>query len=165
MHAPSEEESDGLKDSFHQESEQVFYHGAKNNMKIMLGDFNTKLEREEIFIPIIGNQSLHQDSNDNGFRTVKFDTSKNLALKSTIFPHRNIHKYNRTFPDGKNHKQSDHELIDRRGHWSLLDVRSFCVPDCDIDQNLVAAKRSERLAVYKQAAKMFDVKRLNQEAK
>jgi len=88
----------------------------------MLGDFNAKLRREEILKSIIGNESLHQDSNDNGVRTVKFDTSKNLDLKSTIFPHRNIHKYSRTSPDGKNRKQTDHKLIDRRGHSSLLDV-------------------------------------------
>jgi len=32
--------------------------------------------REEIFKPIIVNESLRQDSNDNGVRTVNFDTSK-----------------------------------------------------------------------------------------
>jgi len=33
-------------------------------------------ERETIFNPTIGNESLHQDSNDNGVRTVSFATSK-----------------------------------------------------------------------------------------
>jgi hypothetical protein len=32
--------------------------------------------REKIFKPIIVNESLHQDSKDNGVRTVNFDTSK-----------------------------------------------------------------------------------------
>jgi hypothetical protein len=35
-------------------------------MKILLGDFNAKVGREEIFKPIIGNESLHEASNDNG---------------------------------------------------------------------------------------------------
>jgi len=60
---------------------------------ILLGDFNAKVGRENIFKPTIGNDSLHQDSNDNGVRTANFATSKNLVVKSTIDPHQNIHKY------------------------------------------------------------------------
>jgi hypothetical protein len=48
-----------------------------------------------------------------------------------------------------------------RGHSGIFDVRSFCVADCDTDQNLVVAKFSERLAIRKQAAQTFYVKRLN----
>jgi len=33
-------------------------------MKILLGDFNAKVERENIFKPTIGQESLHQDSTD-----------------------------------------------------------------------------------------------------
>jgi hypothetical protein len=40
-------------------------------MKIMLGDFNAKVGREDIFKPTIGNESLHEISNDNGIRVVK----------------------------------------------------------------------------------------------
>ena len=38
--------------------------------------------------PTIGQESLHQHSNDNGVRLVNFATSKNLVVKSTMFPHR-----------------------------------------------------------------------------
>ena len=65
VHAPSEEKSDGSKDSFYEELEQVFEHFPKYDMKILLGDFNAKMGRENIFKPTIGNESLHQDSNDN----------------------------------------------------------------------------------------------------
>jgi hypothetical protein len=70
-------------------------------MKILLGDFNAKLGREDTFKPMIGNESLHEDSNDNGVRVVNFATSKILVVKSTMFPHQNIHKYTWTSPDGK----------------------------------------------------------------
>jgi len=93
VHAPSQEKSDESKDSFYEELEQVFYHFPKYRMKILLEDFNAKVGREIIFKPTLGNESLHQDSNDNGVRLVNFATSKNLVVKSTIFPHRNIHKY------------------------------------------------------------------------
>jgi hypothetical protein len=49
-------------------------------------------------------------------KVVKFPTSENLIVKSTVFPRRNIHKYTWTSPDGKSHNQIDHILIDRRRH-------------------------------------------------
>jgi len=70
----------------------VFDHFPKY-MKMLLGDFNAKVGRENIFKPTIGQESLHQDSNDNGVRIVNFDTTKNLIVNSTMFLHRNIHKY------------------------------------------------------------------------
>jgi hypothetical protein len=105
-------------------------------MKILLGDFNAKVRRENIFKPTIGNESLHQDSNDNGVRIVNFATSKNLVAKSMMFPHRNFHKYTWTSTDGQNHNQIDHVLIDWRWHLSILDVRSFRAADCDTDHYL-----------------------------
>ena len=125
VHAPSEDKSDDSKDSFYEELEQVFDHFPRYHMKILLGDFNVKVGRENIFKPTIGNESLHQDSNDNGVRIVNFGTSKNLVVKSTMFPHRNIHKYTWTSPDGQTHNQIDHILIDRRRHSSIIDARSF----------------------------------------
>jgi hypothetical protein len=56
-------------------------------MKILLGDFNTKLGRENILKLKIGNESLHQYSNDNGVRIVNFITSKKLVVKSMMLPH------------------------------------------------------------------------------
>jgi hypothetical protein len=77
------------------------------------------------FKPTVGNESLHEISNDNGVRIVNFATPKNLIVKSTMFPHYNIHKFIWTSPDGKTHNQIDHILIDRSQHSSVLDVRSF----------------------------------------
>jgi hypothetical protein len=61
-------------------------------MEILLGDFNVKVAREDIFKPMIGNRNLHEISNDTGFRVVNFSTSKILIVKSTIFSNRSIHK-------------------------------------------------------------------------
>ena len=113
VHAPSEDKSDDSKDSFYEELEQFFDHFPRY-MKVLLGDFNPKVGRENIFKTTFGNEGLHQDSNDNGVRIANFATSKSLVVKSTMFPHRNIHKYNWTSPDGETHNQIDHILIDRR---------------------------------------------------
>jgi len=49
VHAPSEGKSDDSKDSFYEELEQVFDHFANYHMKILLGDINAKVGRENIF--------------------------------------------------------------------------------------------------------------------
>jgi hypothetical protein len=100
-------------------------------MKLPLGDFREKVGRENIFKPTIGNNSLHEASNINGVRIVKFYTSKNLVVKSRMFPNRNIHTYTWTHPEGKTNNQIDLMLTDRRWHSSILDVRSFNGADCD----------------------------------
>ena len=74
VHAPSEEKCGDSKDSFYEELDQVFHHFPKYLIKIMLGDINEKWGEMIIFKQTIGNESLHQDSNDNGVRIVNFAT-------------------------------------------------------------------------------------------
>jgi hypothetical protein len=55
---------------------RVFHQFPRYDTKILLGDFNTKVGREDIFKPTIGKESSHEISNDNGVRVVNFATSK-----------------------------------------------------------------------------------------
>jgi hypothetical protein len=57
-----------VKDNFYEELEHVFNELPKYNMKILLGGLNAKAGREDIFKLAIGNESLHEISNDNGVR-------------------------------------------------------------------------------------------------
>jgi exonuclease III len=59
VHAPTEDKTDDVKDSFYEELERVFDKFPKYQMKILLGDFNAKVGREDIFKPTIGNESSH----------------------------------------------------------------------------------------------------------
>jgi exonuclease III len=113
VHAPTEDENDDVKDNFYDKLERVFNKFMKYHLKILLGDFNAKVGQNDIFKPTIWNESLHEISNDNGVRAVNFAMSKNLTVKSTMFPHCNIHKFTWR-SDGKTHSQIDHILIDRR---------------------------------------------------
>jgi hypothetical protein len=112
VHAPCEDKGDDVKDSFCEELGRVFDQFPRCDMKILLGDFNVEIGRENIFKPTIGNESLHEISSDNGVRVVNFVTSKHLVVKSTVFSHRKIHKYTWTSPKGNTHKQFDHVFID-----------------------------------------------------
>jgi hypothetical protein len=122
VHTPCEDKGYGEKDSFYEELGHVFDQFRRYDMKIILGDLNAKVGRENIFKSTLGNESLHEISNDDVVRVVNFATSKNLVVKSTMFPHCRIHKYTWTSPEGNTHNQIDHILIDRRQHSSILDV-------------------------------------------
>jgi hypothetical protein len=130
-------------------------------MKIFLGDFNAKVGRGDIFKPVIGNGSLHEASNDTGVRVVNFETSKNIIVKSTTFPHRDIHKHTWTSLDGVTHNQIEHILRVKRRHSIILDVRSFRGADWDTDRYLVVAKLRERISVSKRARQKFDLERFD----
>jgi hypothetical protein len=101
VHASSEDRGDDVKDSFYEELGRVFDQFPRYDMTIILGNFNAKVDTENIFKPTIGNESLHEISNDNGVRVVNFTTSKNLVVESTMFPHRKIHNYTCTSAKGK----------------------------------------------------------------
>jgi endonuclease/exonuclease/phosphatase family metal-dependent hydrolase len=141
MFMPTEDKINYVKDSFYK--------------KILLGDFNAKVGREDIFKPTTENESLHEINNDNGLKVVHFATSKNLSVKNTMSPHRNIHQHTWTSPDGNTHIQIDHIPIDKRRHSGVLDVPSFRAADCDTDHYLVVAKITERIAVNKQSSPCF----------
>jgi hypothetical protein len=55
-------------------------------MEIPLGYFITKVRGANNLKLTIGNESLHQDSNDNGFKIINFATSKNLVVKGMMVP-------------------------------------------------------------------------------
>jgi hypothetical protein len=78
-----------------------------------------------------------------------------------MFPHCSIHKYIWTFLEGKPHNQIYYNLVERRRHSSVLDVRSFRAADCDSDRCLVVAKVMEKLSVNKQRSHRFHMERFD----
>jgi hypothetical protein len=47
----------------------------------LLGNFNAKVGRENIFKSATGNVSIHEESNDNGVRIINIATSKNVVVQ------------------------------------------------------------------------------------
>jgi hypothetical protein len=79
-----------VNDTFYEELEHGFHGVRKYHTKILLGDFIAKLGKEDIFKQTIGNETLHEISNDKGVRVVNFATSKNVTVRSTMIPHPKI---------------------------------------------------------------------------
>lgn len=149
IHAPTEEKDDIVKEAFYDELERTLYGIPKQDMVVMLGDFNAKVGKEEAFRPVIGSHSLHEDCNDNGIRLVDMAAANNLLIKSTMFEHKRIHKQTWISNDGVTRNQIDHVLVNARYGSNIIDVRSLRGVDADSDHLLVRAKVRARISSQK----------------
>jgi hypothetical protein len=73
-------------------------------MKILLGDVNADF----CISKTIEKDNLRENIQGNGVTAVIFATSRHLVVMSTMFPHRNIHKYTCTTRDGKTRNLTFH---------------------------------------------------------
>lgn len=102
-YAETEDKEDFTKDSFYNALERIYDTTPSNDIKIVLGDLNAKIGREPIYRPVIGKESLHSESNNNGKRVIDFTVSKNMVIVSTCFLRKDIRKYIWKSPDGITH--------------------------------------------------------------
>ena len=83
---------------------------------------NAKLGRESRYRPVIGKDSLHEVTNDNGSRLNNFTTPSTLIISSTYFPRKDIYNHTSYSPDGRIKNQIDHILIDKS---NIKNARSY----------------------------------------
>ncbi|XP_029340938.1 craniofacial development protein 2-like [Acyrthosiphon pisum] len=168
IHATTEN-SDGVdKNEFYEEITRIYDRVPESVIKIVLGDANAKIGKELMFVPTIGLESVHEESNDNGQRIISFAASRSLVVSSTTFPHKEIHKYTWKSPDRRTMNQIDHVLIAKRYRSSITDVRSYRGADCDTDHFLVICKfrlKLQRASRYFQKALKFNIEELKDEEK
>jgi hypothetical protein len=148
-HAPTEEKYDESKETFCEKLDQIYHRAPAHDTKIIIGDPNAKIGQEEIFRPPIGKWSLHDISNHNRLKATDFASSNSMSIRSTYFPHTNIHKETWRPPDGVTKNQTDHAMIDGRHASSITDVRSCRGADCDTDHFLACSKYRQRISNYR----------------
>lgn len=90
--APTAEKDKIKKELFYATLEDVF-NTSEAQVRLILGDFNAKIGREQCYRNTVGVYSLHATSNDNESKLINFAMGKELVIKSTIFPRKGIHKY------------------------------------------------------------------------
>jgi hypothetical protein len=115
MHLQKKKKQEDIKDQFYERLERIHDGIPRNDIKIILGDFNAKIGKKVMYRPAIGTHSRHETSNENRQRVVYFTLGKNMCISSTYFPHKNIHKETWVSPDGGNRPRNHrHEAC--KGH-------------------------------------------------
>ncbi|KAL4143409.1 hypothetical protein QTP88_005744 [Uroleucon formosanum] len=121
-HAPTEEKTPEEKDDFYENLEQTLNEIPRNRIRIVLGDFNAKLGKENIFRTTIG-----------------------LVVKSTMFPRKDIYKGTWKAPNSRYTNQIDHVMINTRFKNCIQEVKTVRGADCDSDHYLVKGKLNVKL--------------------
>ena len=110
----------------------------KHDTVISMGDWNAKLGQQ---MPgeegIIGKQGLPSERNDNGERFASSCAVNNMAVVTTQFKQKDIHKYTWTSPDGRTRNQIDHIAVNGKFRNSIINARACRAADISSDHNLV----------------------------
>jgi hypothetical protein len=68
--------------------QKAFSNCPRNDVRIILGDFNSQVGSENRGRMVVGRDSLHKESNDNGLRLIGLAAALNMVIGSTTFPHK-----------------------------------------------------------------------------
>ena len=165
-YAPQNGSSVEVKDEFYQQLQKVYSDIPQHDIVISLGDFNAKIGSQFVGEEgIVGRHVLKGDRTDNGSRFVSMCEVSNMAIVSTMFPHKDIHKVIWNSPDGVTQNQIDHITVNSKFRRSVMDVRAYRAADVESDHNLVVAKVKLKLASAgkkKEKRRRFNYQKLHQ---
>jgi len=93
---------------------------------------------------------------------IQFAISKHLNVRSTMFPHKDIHKETWYSTDGRTANQIDHVLISNKFRSAITDIRALRGPDIGSDHNLLKINFKVKLRVkienkYNEKRKMVNI--------
>lgn len=114
-YAPTEEAEHDEKDKFYEMLEEGLEKLLSYDIKILIGDANTKIGREHWSL-ISERGNLHQESNSNGIRLHSLAEVGNLKVLSMFFLRKKYRKITWTAPDRIISNQINHVLTDERHH-------------------------------------------------
>ena len=93
---------------------------------------------------------------------IQFAISNGLNVRSTTFPHNDIHKETRYSADSRTANQTEHVLISIRFRSAITDIRALRGPDIGSDHNLLKIHFKVKLRVktgnkYNEERKMVNI--------
>jgi len=147
VHAPTEEMMEEEKDKFYDDLQKTYKRAPKHDIVMILEDLNVKTGKEKAYESVMGKNTLHDVSNQNGEMVRNFAIENNLRVMSTQFQHKTIHKGTWISPNLTTVNQIDHTLINTNKKKTVQDVRTLRRPNCDSDHFLVKTIIKQRLII------------------
>lgn len=138
-YAPTEDAEESAKDAFYEQLAATLNKVSLRDVLILSGDFNAKIGSNNSDASKVMGRHGMGTRNDNGERFIGLCQEFNLVIGGSLFPHKDIHKYTWTSPDGQTKNQIDHICIRQRWRTSLMDIRTKRSADMDSDHELIIA--------------------------
>jgi len=88
----NKKKTEEVREEFYNLLQQNINQIAKSDIKIIPGDFNAKVGKEDIHKATTENESLYNEFNTDGIKRMQFAISKGFNVRSTTFPPKDIHK-------------------------------------------------------------------------
>lgn len=137
-YAPTNADTEVSKDQFYEQLQAVYENTPKHDIIVSMGDWNAKVGRQ---MPgeggIVGTHALVAERNDNGERFVASCTANNMAIVTTQFKQKEVHKYTWTSPDGRTRNQIDYITVNGKFRSSIYNARAYRGADIGSDHNIV----------------------------
>ncbi|KAH0818193.1 hypothetical protein GEV33_004600 [Tenebrio molitor] len=147
-YAPTENSKEEEKTKFYDKLEKVCEKVKRNDIFMIVRDFNAKIGKEERNEGVAGKETIHDTINNNGAKICDLAATTNTFIVSTQYRHKREHKITWMIPVGTEGNQRDHMLISKKWKIIIQDVRTYRGPNVDSDHLLVVAKM--RMKVVKQ---------------
>ena len=136
-YSPTNDAEEEKKDDFYQLRQAVLDRRGANDITILTGDFNTKIEMDNTgYEGITGTHGLGQ-INENGESFADLCALNQLVIGGSIFPHKRILKATWISPNDVMENQIDHICISRKFRRSWTDVRVMRGADVSSDHHLL----------------------------
>ncbi|XP_056006746.1 craniofacial development protein 2-like [Ostrea edulis] len=115
VYSPTNEADADDKNIFVEQLQAVMQRTSKHDLLVLLGDWNTKIGAMQYGEEgTVGRHGVICERNDNDDRFVEICGIINMAITTTMFPHKEIHKLSWTSPDGSYQNQIDHVAINSK---------------------------------------------------
>uniref|UniRef100_A0A8D0A351 Endonuclease/exonuclease/phosphatase domain-containing protein n=1 Tax=Sander lucioperca TaxID=283035 RepID=A0A8D0A351_SANLU len=137
------------KETFYQQLQAVFQKTPKRDIKIVMGDMNAKIGKDNNdWRGTMGTEGLGQ-INENGLLFASCCAFNELVIGGSLFTYKQTHKATWISPDHLTENQIDHLAIDRKWRTVLLDVRAKRGTDIDSDHHPLMGEFRMKLVVKK----------------
>lgn len=160
VYAPTTAAKEEEIEEFYITLQEVFDKVPKNDIIIVMGDFNAKVGRGAM-IRTVGAFGLGE-RNEAGDKLVDFASSNGLRITNTFFKQHNRRLYTWISPDGLHRNQIDYILVNNRWASTIQSAHTLPGADCGSDHQLLVAKIRVKLKKQKrhERAKCYDFEKI-----
>ncbi|ESO00241.1 hypothetical protein HELRODRAFT_123324, partial [Helobdella robusta] len=135
VYAPTMDHSDAEIEAFYDQLEQTLNVLPKKDVKIITGDWNAKIGRDNIgFEEVMGKYGIG-NRNNRGERLLEFAKDQKMYITNTKT--QNTKKWTRESPDGKTTNMIDLILIEQKWMKFVTQCRAFPSAEIGSDHRLV----------------------------